>query len=506
MKSAAFSGSRVTRALASSVLGQLIVVSQTYLLVPLYLVAWGSETYGRWLALTALTSYLSLVDLGGQVYIGNRLAEAFAQQRYTDFIELLRRGFSIFAMLGLVVWALMVAGLLMPITGWTRAEKLVVFFTATNTVVGVPGGVLVSCYAAIGRVTRGSMIGNITRLGSLAMFMAALSLRLGIEGYAAVCWLSGVIGTTIIVVDLRRQAQELFRPRFSAAAMRDAWPLLRASLPYWVFALSGALSLQGVVSILSVATDGATVASYSTHRAAASLILYAGSLLRSALWTELTFLAARSDFDRIRQVVSLAVRSSTWVAAVAGAGICMAAPFGYALWTRSQLTLDVPLLVILAVQAVLASGWSTVAWPLMAANQPRSLTRWSLLNGVLTVGGGYVCLRLGTGLRGLAAWSLAVDLICGLIPFPLNAAAFMQGSVRSFVRDISRAIACAAPFALLALGCLALIDDNRTVLLTFMAGAAILAWPSLWLLYGAADLQRIRRTLLRSARSSPPAH
>ena len=498
MTSAAFSGGRVTRAFASSLLAQIIGVAQTYLLVPLYLAAWGGETYGRWLALTALTSYLGLIDLGGQVYIGNHLAVAYAQQRHTDFVTLLRRGFSVFALLGLGVWVVVLAVLLTPLTSWSFSEKLVVFFTASNVVLAVPGGVLVSCYAATGRVTRGAMVGNITRLVGLALYLVALSLKLDIARYAALYLLSGVLGTLGAIIDLRRQLPELFRPRFSPALLHDAWPLVRSSLPFWVFALSGALSVQGVVSILSVTTDGATVAAYSTHRAAASLILYAGLLLRTALWTELTFLAARSDFSRIRQVVSLAVRSNTWVAAVAGSGICLAAPFGYALWTRSKLTLDVPLLVIFATQAVLASGWSTAAWPLMSANQPRALTRWTLLNGMLTVGGGYVCLRLGGGLRALAAWSLAVDVVCGLIPFPLAASSFMGGSVRAFARDMLRAIACALPFALLALGSLALVADNRARLIAFVGGAAILAWPSVWLLYGTADLQRMRRSLLRA--------
>ena len=498
MTSAAFSSSRVARALASSVLSQAITVGQTYLLVPLFLAAWGGDGYGRWLSLTALASYLQLVDLGGQTYVGNRLAAAFAKNESAEFRLILRRGFSVFLAVTLVAWSLVVlAALLLPNTGWDLDSKLVVVIYSTFIAIGVPGGVLVSCYAATGRVVRGANVGNLVRIVTLGLCVTALALHATQPVYAGVQLVYGMLATTAIVVDLRRQIPELFPPRASWQAVGEAMPLLRESLPYWIFGLAGALSLQGVLLVVSANASDATVAAYATHRSAASLILYAGALLRPALWTELTFLAARKDYPRIRELVSIAVRSSTWFAAVVGSAICLAAPFGYALWTRSKLELHVPLLVLLAVQATLSAAWSAAAWPLMSASQPRSLARWTLLNAVLTVAGGYVCMRLGTGLIGLVAWSLAVDVVCGLIPFPLAAFAFMQGSARSFFWDIARAALCAAPFGLLAYLCLVSTADNRLRLVGFGVGGLLLAWPSLRFLYG-RDFERIQRSLRRA--------
>jgi O-antigen/teichoic acid export membrane protein len=264
-----------------------------------------------------------------------------------------------------------------------------------------------------------------------------------------------------------------------------------------MFSLAGALNLQGTVLAVSLASGNAAVAQFVTHRAAASLTTYVGSLLRPALWTEMTFLSARSDTARLQSVVSVAVRISACCAALAGSALCVVAPFGYALWTRSELILDVPLLAILVGQAVLSASWSAASWPLLSANRPRVLARWSILNGVLTVLGAYGSLRLGWELRGVAAASLCADIVCGLIPIPMAAAAFLQVSSWRFARDLARALICATPVAAAAYFSVRYLESDAWRLASFAGACLLLAWPVLVGLLGSSDLARIRATLLK---------
>jgi O-antigen/teichoic acid export membrane protein len=362
----------------------------------------------------------------------------------------------------------------------------------------VSGGVLVTCYAATGQVVRNVNIGSANRIVTILVSMGGLLLRFDQPHFAALLLAISLLTTFGIVWDLHRQLPDLFRPRFSFKALREGVPLLRESLHYWLFSLASALSLQGVVLALSITTDGATVAAYSTHRSGASLVGYAASLLKPALWTELTFLAARADFARIRELVSVAVRANVWIASVVGSALCLAAPFAYATWTRSKLELDMPLLALLIVQAVLAAGWSAASWPLMSASRPRSLARWTVVNGALTVAGGYALLRAGVGLRGFVVWSLAVDLVCGLVPFPIAAYAFLQGRVRAFFIDVARALACAVPYMALALACVFVSSDDRVRIASFAAVSCALAWPTLYALFGGRELARIVSALRRA--------
>jgi O-antigen/teichoic acid export membrane protein len=491
MADASFSGARVMKAFASSALGQFLVAVQNLLLVPLFLAAWGDAGYGQWLALTALVSYLSLLDLGGQSYIGVRLAQAFAQDKPDEFRTILREGFSLFLALAVVAQVIVLAVVFSPLVSWSDASRAVVAWYAGATLLALPGAVLACCYGATGQVVRSTMVSNISRLVCVACYALALFWKVSQPVYAAVVCASAYVYTAVIIVDLRRTVGPLFQPSVTLASLRAGVLHLRSSLEYWMFALASGLNLQGVLLVVASALGPASVAAFSTHRAAASLIVYAGALLRPAVSTELTFMAARSDLPRLREVISIAVRANTWLSAIMASALCLAAPLGYTLWTRSKLELDIPLLLILASQAVLFSGWNTASWPLMSANQPRVIARWSLANAALTIAGSFLALKLGWGIRGVAAVSFAADILCGLAPFPIAAANFLEESPRRFGADLLRAIACASPFALVAYGSLRLFHDDLLRLFAFGIGSLLLAWPAARSLLGHRHLSRI---------------
>ena len=497
MTGAAFSGFRVARAFASNILGQAIGIVQSYLLVPLFLSAWGDEGYGQWLSLTALASYLALLDLGGQSFVGNRLAEAFAQDRHDDFRATLREGASLFVATGLVAQTAVSVALLWPGLPWDTSARLVVFWSAGLVAISIPGGVLVTCYYATGQIVRGTMTGNLARITMLLVSVLALRAKFERSDYASILFATNVVTNIFVFYDLRVAAGQLFRPRLSLADLRRGLTLLRGSLQYWLFALAGALNLQGVLLVLALASGNSSVAQFATHRAAASLTVYVGGLLRPALWTEMTFMAARGDTPRLREVISVAVRIGTWCAAVAGATISLAAPFGYALWTRSKLDLDFTLLLILIGQAVLSAAWNTASWPLLSGSRPRALARWSLLNAALTIVAAYIGLRIGWGVWCVAAASLAADVVCGLIPFPLTAAAFLQESKWRFPLDLGRALLCAVPFAAAAYVSIRFCETHLLRALAFGGSCLVLAGPALLVLLGRQDIVRIRHALLK---------
>src|SRR3990172_4082748 len=87
---------RLWRGFGSAALGQFIEVANVILLVPLFCRAWGAAKYGWWISLTALISYLSLLDFGGQNYIGNLLADSYIRKDEAQFRRWLSEGVSLF--------------------------------------------------------------------------------------------------------------------------------------------------------------------------------------------------------------------------------------------------------------------------------------------------------------------------------------------------------------------------------------------------------------------------
>ena len=100
---------RVFKGIGANFLGQIINIASRILLVPLFLLAWGADIYGEWLLLSSMVAYLALTDMGGAVYIGNRMTQAFAHQDNESFRKILHTGLLLFLVIPLVVFVIFIA-------------------------------------------------------------------------------------------------------------------------------------------------------------------------------------------------------------------------------------------------------------------------------------------------------------------------------------------------------------------------------------------------------------
>ena len=171
---------RLIQGLGANFLGQVINLASRVLLVPLFLTAWGAQVYGEWLLLTSIVAYLYLTDLGGQLYIINRLTQAYAQQDSRLFRKILHTGLALFLVLPLAVFFVFVGVILLfppgallqiTITGPTTVF-LVLSVLAFQLVFSLPQGILLGVYRAVGLLPRGVMLSNLMQ-GMIILFVAA---------------------------------------------------------------------------------------------------------------------------------------------------------------------------------------------------------------------------------------------------------------------------------------------------------------------------------------------
>ena len=76
---------RVLKGLGAGMLGQIISIVTRISLVPLFLLYWGSDQYAVWLLISAVVSYLTLVDFGGQLFIINKLTIHAAKEDWLGY-------------------------------------------------------------------------------------------------------------------------------------------------------------------------------------------------------------------------------------------------------------------------------------------------------------------------------------------------------------------------------------------------------------------------------------
>lgn len=443
---------RLLLGVGSSGMSQVIAAAQPILLVPLFLRAWGADEYGRWLVLTALVSYFSLLDFGGQNYIGNLLAIDYAQGKKEGFREKLSESVSLFIFIALAVLILLVIvlfGLMnssLPVLGnlLSTKECWIILFLGSNFLISIPGGVYVTAYRSSGLFVRGTMLGNILRLASIVLFALALFTAVSPVVYAMLFLAAGVIGTAVIVWDSRRVITACRQIRIGFAEAKRGWKYLGGALHFWLLALANGLNQQGVLLVLAIFASPAIVALYATHRMVAGLVGYVGNILQAPLWPELSFMWAQDRREDLRKVVLSAIRSIMLISGLAALSLWVLIPYIYPLWTGKQLQLQPVLFAVILLQDFLAAGWLTSGWILLAANQHRMPARWSLANAVVTITVA-VLLIPKYGVLGVALATLLGDVLCGLAVYPKLTASILGLSVLRIYNAMMSAVLLLTP-------------------------------------------------------------
>ncbi len=433
---------RILRGLGSNVLSLAISGASSILLVPLFLHAWGAPLYGRWITLTALVSYLTLLDLGGQSFFQNLLAAEYARGNDEEFRRKFSEGVSLFCLISALAFALLVGLVCIPeihlfhrTLAMTVGDRIVVLFVGVPFLLWIPMAIYACAYRATGQFVRGATIGNIYRATSLILYAALLVARVRPSIYATAYLVLGIVIVVVVYNDSRRYIPAIRGSKFGISAAKAGLVHLRGSLYFWLLAISNALNQQGVVLVLALSGSTAAVALYATHRTVCGVIGYVGSLAQSPLWPELTFLFTKGKLDQLARTVLLAVRVVTILSACAAVALWALLPAIYPKWTGRSLGFNPLLLVILLTQAVLASGWTTLGWPLLASNHHRRLSCWALGNGALTIVLSVMFVSRW-GVHGVAFATLIGDIVCGAAVYPFLLARMLSIPVTTLYQTI----------------------------------------------------------------------
>ena len=157
---------RLFRGIGANFLGQLINIVSRIVLVPLFLLAWGADIYGEWLLLSSMVAYLSLTEMGAQLYIVNRMTQAYAHRDNDQFCKILHTGLALFLIIPIAVFIIFVTVIVffnpasfLHITQTGHGTVILVLaILAFQIVVSLPQSILLRVYFAVEMLPRGVML------------------------------------------------------------------------------------------------------------------------------------------------------------------------------------------------------------------------------------------------------------------------------------------------------------------------------------------------------------
>lgn len=395
--------------------GQAVVIVIQIFSLPLFLKQWDTATYGTWLLLSAMPSYLAMTDLGMVATAGNRMTMALGHGDKVEANRLFHSAFMfVLAMTGGAVLLSVPVALFAPFDSLQSADqRMAICLLILGVLVAQFGGLSDAIFRATGRFAQAVMLGNILRLLEWGGMMAGLYMA-GTFTAVALGGLLVRVACTAVLVGVSAQGSHGLTWHWRHASMDEIKSLFKPALSFMVFPLSSALSLQGITLLVGHFFGPAVVAIFNSYRTIARVAVQATSILSNAVWGEFSFLFGKGGTEAVRPIY----RRSLMLGAAGSVALSLilyfAAPLLLDVWSHGQIPFQAWPMLILLGYAAIAGTWHVPRVLLLSTNQHIGLAQWSLVGAVVAMGAAYL-LQGPLGIEGVCLAMLASELLMAVV-------------------------------------------------------------------------------------------
>lgn len=440
----------VTGNIAWSYANWAVSLAVPLVMVPIYLRFLGTETYGQWLIVLSLTSYLSLANFGMAQAVSNRTAEALAQKRPQEVGALISTAFFTYAGIAAVVVAVLavaaphLAGRL-ALRGRTEVLAAALIYMGL-VMVGFPLKVHLMTLRAFHRVDQEQAITAGTNTVRVAMLVLALLAGFKLLAVALINGASEVLAPLVAYRQTRRQSDEA-RPRLARFSSRLLREMLKPSLGFLGIQVG-----QGLVTgldnlVIGYALGAAAVTLYAVPMRLMVICASVFSVATAALVPTVTANFALGRVDRIGGGLLFSMRLALLYATVGAIALAMVGPAFLRVWAgrevfpgHSTYALQVALFWI----TVWVAPGGTVLW---ATTRHYAWSALCVVEGVLNLTLSLWWVRR-FGLAGVIGGTIAASLLTNAWYIPYAALRTSQVSLRGAARELAPGAAvCAAALA-----------------------------------------------------------
>jgi len=360
--------------------GNIINIFGRLILVPLFLRSWGTERYGEWLTLYAAVGYMSMLDLGIQSYVINKLNQCHSTERSDEYGHILHSALLVSVIICLIIVLLFVVIVpVLPLEKWFNfihtdhsVVVLVTLLLAIQIVTRVPCGIISGLYRTFGEFPRGAMIANVR----IVLVFLATGIVVASGGGFALLALIQLLPVALVVSfifwDISRRHPEV-QLGFREGNLKKGFSFLIPSSFFFLIRISTLTVSSGSTIIVATQLGPSTVAVFSTLRTLVNLTKQIPVTICNALWPELTSLEAKKQYEILRKIHFFLVKIGFSISLCLGMIIHFSGENIVNLWTNGRIIYNPGLLNVFLVYIVFQLTWSMSGMFQAAFNRPRIL-------------------------------------------------------------------------------------------------------------------------------------
>jgi O-antigen/teichoic acid export membrane protein len=393
---------RVLAGTGANAVGQAITIGIQLISLPLFLHYWNANTYGTWLILSAIPSYLSMADVGMVTTAGNKMTMAIGQgdpvQASKVFQSTLLFVLLVCGMLALLV---LPASLWLPLPGIgaTPDERAALAALCAGVLLALFGGLADAMFKATGRYPLGLLLGNLVRLAEWGGAILGLVLVGNFSAVAMGGLLARAFGLMLFTT-AAASGNHNIRWRVRGAQLAELRGMVKPALSFMLFPLTFALSLQGVTLLVGQMLGPAAVVIFNTYRTLARAAIQSTSVVSYALWPEFSRLYGVGGVGAVGPLYRRSARFGLVFSMLLSLGLYLLSPWLLQIWTHGVIGFQPLLMAVMLLYAAVGSAAHIPRTFLLATNEHVRLALWMLLTSI--------------GLLGLAA---GLGAVWGLVGF-----------------------------------------------------------------------------------------
>lgn len=366
---------RIIRAVSAGLYGQGVTIGLQLLLVPVLLSAWGTETYGVWVIISAIPATLAMSDLGFATTAGNLMTIALAKgdrQRavaiLSDASAVVGAACILLLSLALVNFALGSGDLIVFNSADVKAVNLAVTAFFAYVAVTIVSGLASACFRSIGQMATGLVIYDTSRIAEGLLVVLVAKQGGGIALAATVSLLCRGTGTIVALIILSAQAPWL-RPAFAAISQSELRRMARSAVAVVAIPGSASIGQQAIVVIVGTVLGPSAAAAFSVMRTLGRSAVQLLLVVSRSVSPEYSRAFARQD---VRRMSELEILNTATIPLLMFPFSLALATYGVEivrLWTAGRIVLSVEFVVCMTVGTFLHGSWNALIAPLVGINR-----------------------------------------------------------------------------------------------------------------------------------------
>ncbi|MFZ0890313.1 MAG: lipopolysaccharide biosynthesis protein [Candidatus Binataceae bacterium] len=414
--------------------------------VPLYVRFLGAKTYGDWIVIISLTSYLGLANLGIGQTVSNGIAEAVATGRDSELGKLVSTAFFVYAALAVLLLSAiyfftpLFAGRL-ELRGNTVVLAAFTVYIAMN-LASFPMRVNSMVLQGFERVDQDQAIATAVAVARVGLLALVLILGFRLVGVAVVNG-TAAIGAAAAAYFWARRLTPHIRPRLSRLSPALLRQMIAPSLAFLGIQVGGSLIFGADNLVIGYALGSRMVTSYAVPF---RLVMAARGLFGvaiGALVPTITAAYARREVVGLWRGLSLATRLGLFYGTAATVGLWIAGPSFICAWAGpgifpGRLTFALQLFLLIA--SAWVSSASTFLW---ATTQHYAWSALTVFEGILNLALSLWWVRIW-GLPGVIGATVAASMLTNFWYLPYRAIRALEIPLDAALREIGPAFTVAA--------------------------------------------------------------